>query len=54
MPFAFATAHSSFGGKRYESGWLRNCVLIQAELRYRMHEPVASVGDWVEKVVSGF
>jgi RNA-directed DNA polymerase len=28
--------------------------LIQAELRYRMHEPVASVGDWVQKVVSGY
>jgi RNA-directed DNA polymerase len=28
--------------------------LIQAELRYRMHEPVAAVGEWVRKVVSGY
>jgi RNA-directed DNA polymerase len=28
--------------------------LIKAELRYRMHEPVASVGEWVQKVVSGY
>jgi RNA-directed DNA polymerase len=28
--------------------------LIQVELRYRMHEPIASVGGWVQKVVSGY
>jgi RNA-directed DNA polymerase len=27
---------------------------IQAELRYRMHEPIASIGEWVQKVVSGY
>jgi RNA-directed DNA polymerase len=27
---------------------------IKAELRYRMHEPVASVGEWLRKVVSGY
>src|SRR5215510_9287856 len=26
---------------------------IKAELRYRMHEPVASVGKWLQKVVVG-
>ena len=26
---------------------------IKAELRYRMHEPVASVGEWLQKVVVG-
>jgi RNA-directed DNA polymerase len=28
--------------------------LIKAELRYRMHEPVASVGEWLQKVVAGY
>jgi group II intron reverse transcriptase/maturase len=27
---------------------------IKAELRYRMHEPVASVGGWLQKVVVGY
>jgi RNA-directed DNA polymerase len=27
---------------------------IKAELRYRMHEPVASVGEWLQKVVVGY
>src|SRR5499425_514461 len=27
---------------------------IKAELRYRMHEPVASVGEWLQKVVFGY
>src|SRR5262252_2072354 len=27
---------------------------IQAELRYRMHEPVTSVGEWLPKVVQGY
>src|SRR6476661_2509609 len=27
---------------------------IKAELRYRMHEPVASVGAWLQKVVVGY
>jgi RNA-directed DNA polymerase len=27
---------------------------IKAELRYRMHEPVASVGAWLQKVVMGY
>jgi RNA-directed DNA polymerase len=27
---------------------------IKAELRYRMHAPVASVGEWLRKVVSGY
>ena len=27
---------------------------IKAELRYRMHEPVASVGEWLQKVVRGY
>jgi RNA-directed DNA polymerase len=28
--------------------------LIKEELRYRMHEPVASVGEWLQKVVAGY
>jgi len=28
--------------------------LIQADLHYRMHEPVASVGKWLQKVVAGY
>src|SRR5205823_7863067 len=27
---------------------------IKAELRYRVHEPVASVGAWLQKVVMGY
>jgi RNA-directed DNA polymerase len=27
---------------------------IKAELRYRMHEPITSVGGWLQKVVSGY
>ena len=27
---------------------------IKAELRHRMHEPVASVGEWLQKVVLGY
>jgi len=27
---------------------------IKAELRYRMHEPIASVGAWLQKVVVGY
>jgi len=27
---------------------------IKAELRYRMHEPVASLGEWLQKVVVGY
>src|SRR5262249_22750249 len=27
---------------------------IKAELRYRMHEPIASVGEWLQKVVVGY
>jgi hypothetical protein len=27
---------------------------IKAELRFRMHEPVASVGAWLQKVVMGY
>jgi hypothetical protein len=27
---------------------------IKAELRFRMHEPVASVGAWLQKVVVGY
>jgi RNA-directed DNA polymerase len=27
---------------------------IKAELRYRMHEPIASVGEWLHKVVMGY
>src|SRR5262245_46325577 len=27
---------------------------IKAELRYRMHEPIASVGEWLQKVVMGY
>jgi hypothetical protein len=27
---------------------------IKAELRYRMHEPIASVGAWLQKVVMGY
>jgi hypothetical protein len=27
---------------------------IKAELRYRMHEPLASVGEWLRKVVFGY
>jgi len=27
---------------------------IKAELRYRMHEPVASVGEWLHKVILGY
>ncbi len=27
---------------------------IKAELRYRMHEPVDSVGAWLQKVVRGY
>jgi group II intron reverse transcriptase/maturase len=28
--------------------------LIKAELRHRMHEPIASVGEWLRKVVLGY
>jgi RNA-directed DNA polymerase len=27
---------------------------IEAELRRRMHEPTASVGEWIKKVVMGY
>lgn len=27
---------------------------LQAELRLRMHEPVADVGAWLQKVVNGY
>ncbi len=27
---------------------------IKAELRFRMHEPVASVGGWLQRVVVGY
>jgi len=27
---------------------------IKAELRYRMHGPVADVGAWLQKVVNGY
>ena len=27
---------------------------VKAELRHRMHEPIASVGEWLHKVVMGY
>jgi hypothetical protein len=43
---------SPSGGKRRRNAWCPSC--IKAELRHQMHEPVADVGAWLRKVVTGY
>src|SRR5215470_2860292 len=49
-----AGENSSSGGKRRRSAWWPSCEQIKAELRLRRHEPIADVGEWLRKVVTGY
>ena len=51
---AGAMERSPSGEKRRRSAWWPSCTPLRAELRLRMHEPVAEVGAWLRKVVTGY
>ena len=46
------TPQSASGG--FGNGWKRSCSKSSRRFRYRMHEPVAQMGEWLGRLLNGF